>query len=113
MAQLGWTPVRVRDFTRGGYKEQVRGYVRHARAGQWAERIREQGNKVARGTGVHLLRRGGLTFHLYAGPSDHIGFHAGHHTPARAKAAVERRADGLDHGRPALSAPLCRVLRIA
>jgi hypothetical protein len=30
MAQLGWTPVRVRDFTRGGYKEQVRGYVRQA-----------------------------------------------------------------------------------
>jgi hypothetical protein len=28
MAQLGWTAVRVRDFTRGGYKEQVRGYVR-------------------------------------------------------------------------------------
>ena len=31
MAELGWTPVRVRDFTRGGYKEQVRGYVRDAR----------------------------------------------------------------------------------
>jgi hypothetical protein len=31
MAQLGWTAVRVRDLTRGGYKEQVRGYVRHAR----------------------------------------------------------------------------------
>jgi hypothetical protein len=30
MAQLGWTAVRVRDLTRGGYKEQVRGYVRHA-----------------------------------------------------------------------------------
>ena len=30
MAELGWTPVRVRDFTRGGYKEQVRGYVRQA-----------------------------------------------------------------------------------
>jgi hypothetical protein len=28
MAELGWTPVRVRDFTRGGYKEQVRGYIR-------------------------------------------------------------------------------------
>jgi hypothetical protein len=28
MAQLGWTAVRVRDLTRGGYKEQVRGYVR-------------------------------------------------------------------------------------
>jgi hypothetical protein len=26
MRELGWTPVRVRDLTRGGYKEQVRGY---------------------------------------------------------------------------------------
>ena len=31
MAELGWTAVRVRDLTRGGYKEQVRGYVRQAR----------------------------------------------------------------------------------
>jgi hypothetical protein len=30
MAELGWTAVRVRDMTRGGYKEQVRGYVRNA-----------------------------------------------------------------------------------
>jgi hypothetical protein len=30
MAALGWTAVRVRDLTRGGYKEQVRGYVRGA-----------------------------------------------------------------------------------
>ena len=28
MAELGWTAVRVRDQTRGGYKEQVRGYIR-------------------------------------------------------------------------------------
>lgn len=28
MRELGWTPVRVRDLTRGGYKEQVRGYAR-------------------------------------------------------------------------------------
>jgi len=28
MAELGWTAVRVRDLARGGYKEQVRGYVR-------------------------------------------------------------------------------------
>jgi hypothetical protein len=28
MAALGWTAVRVRDLTRGGYKEQVRGYCR-------------------------------------------------------------------------------------
>ncbi len=28
MTELGWTAVRVRDLTRGGYKEQVRGDVR-------------------------------------------------------------------------------------
>jgi hypothetical protein len=28
MAELGWTAVRVRDFTRSGYLEQVRGYIR-------------------------------------------------------------------------------------
>jgi hypothetical protein len=28
MAELGWTAVRVRDLTRGGYREQVRGQVR-------------------------------------------------------------------------------------
>jgi hypothetical protein len=32
MAELGWTAVRVRDFNRRGFKEQVRGYVRDARA---------------------------------------------------------------------------------
>jgi hypothetical protein len=32
MTELGWTAVRVRDLTRGGYKEQVRGYVRDARS---------------------------------------------------------------------------------
>jgi hypothetical protein len=31
MRDLGWTPVRVRDMTRGGYKEQIRGYARDAR----------------------------------------------------------------------------------
>jgi hypothetical protein len=31
MAELGWTAVRIRDLTRGGYREQVRGYVRNAR----------------------------------------------------------------------------------
>jgi hypothetical protein len=30
MRDLGWTPVRVRDLTCGGYKEQVRGYCRAA-----------------------------------------------------------------------------------
>jgi hypothetical protein len=37
MTELGWTAVRVRDLTRGGYKEQVRGYCREAR-GQCASR---------------------------------------------------------------------------
>jgi len=32
MRELGWTPVRVRDLTRGGYKEQVRGYCRDVHA---------------------------------------------------------------------------------
>ena len=31
MAELGWTAVRVRDLTRGGYREQVRGYCHEAR----------------------------------------------------------------------------------
>ncbi len=31
MRDLGWTPVRVRDMTRGGYLELVRGYCRDAR----------------------------------------------------------------------------------
>jgi hypothetical protein len=31
MTELGWTGVRVRGLTRGGYLEQVRGYCRDAR----------------------------------------------------------------------------------
>jgi hypothetical protein len=31
MAELGWAPVRVRDFNGRGFKEQVRGYVRQDR----------------------------------------------------------------------------------
>jgi hypothetical protein len=34
MAELGWMAVRVRDLTRGGYLEQVRGYCRDARTQQ-------------------------------------------------------------------------------
>ena len=34
MRDLAWTPVRVRDMTRGGYLEQVRGYCRDARSSQ-------------------------------------------------------------------------------
>lgn len=33
MAELGWTAVRVRGMTRGGYLEQVRGYAREASNG--------------------------------------------------------------------------------
>jgi hypothetical protein len=31
MVELGWTPVRVRDFNCRGYKEQIRGFCRDAR----------------------------------------------------------------------------------
>jgi hypothetical protein len=31
MAELGWTAVRMRDLNRGGWKEQIRGYVREGR----------------------------------------------------------------------------------
>ena len=31
VTELGWTAVRVRGLTRGGYREQVRGYCRDAR----------------------------------------------------------------------------------
>ena len=31
MTELGWSAVRVRGLTRGGYREQVRGYARDAR----------------------------------------------------------------------------------
>jgi hypothetical protein len=31
MAELGWTAVRVRDLTSGGYREQIRGYCRQPR----------------------------------------------------------------------------------
>jgi hypothetical protein len=55
MVELGWTAVRVRDLTRGGYKEQVRGYCRDARAipPYLIENVRllavpYQGNKVDR-----------------------------------------------------------------
>jgi hypothetical protein len=31
MSEVGWTAIRVRGLTRGGYLEQVRGYARDAR----------------------------------------------------------------------------------
>jgi hypothetical protein len=36
MAELDWTAIRVRDFNGRGFKEQVRGYVRHAHVVQSA-----------------------------------------------------------------------------
>jgi hypothetical protein len=36
MAELGWMAVRVRGMTRGGYREQVRGYCRGALTGKVA-----------------------------------------------------------------------------
>jgi hypothetical protein len=35
MTKLGWTAVRVRDWIRGGYLEQVRGYCRDTRQGRY------------------------------------------------------------------------------
>ena len=40
MVELGWTAVRVRDLTRGGYTEQVRGYCRIPRNQQAASNER-------------------------------------------------------------------------
>ena len=42
MAQLGWTAVRVRGLTRGGYLEQVRGYCREPfhQTDKWSVPIR-------------------------------------------------------------------------
>ena len=40
---LGWSAVRVRDLTRGGYKEQVRGYCRDARNLQTTDSGRSNG----------------------------------------------------------------------
>ena len=34
MAELNWTAVRVRDLTRGGYLESIRGYCRQPRSMQ-------------------------------------------------------------------------------
>src|SRR5665213_354544 len=39
MVELGWTPVRVRGLTRGGYLEQVRGYCRDARCSSKASLV--------------------------------------------------------------------------
>ena len=38
MAELDWSPIRLRDFNGRGFKEQVRGYVRTARLGRTSYR---------------------------------------------------------------------------
>ena len=48
MAELGWAPVRVRDFNGRGFKEQIRGYVRSGHAPQEAAQAGNQGVSVAR-----------------------------------------------------------------
>ena len=40
MTELGWTAVRVRDLTRGGYLETVRGYCRQPRTLQAGHQTR-------------------------------------------------------------------------
>ena len=40
MSELGWMGIRVRGLTRGGYREQVRGYCRDARDGRHSKRSR-------------------------------------------------------------------------
>jgi hypothetical protein len=37
MRELGWTGVRMRDMTRGGYLEQVRGYCREVNKPRFGE----------------------------------------------------------------------------
>jgi hypothetical protein len=32
MRELGWTPVKARGMTKGGFRDQVRGYARHTKA---------------------------------------------------------------------------------
>ena len=49
LTELGWTAVRVRGLTRGGYLEQVRGYARDARnehRSSTADRCTRVGNRV-------------------------------------------------------------------
>src|SRR5215813_12499618 len=52
MAQFGWSAVRVRDFTRGDYREQIRWYVRGGHAAEKVARadgqcVSVEGEKVA------------------------------------------------------------------
>jgi hypothetical protein len=44
MAELGWTAVRVRGMTRGGYLEQVRGYCRPAPGDRSRSRLHAEGH---------------------------------------------------------------------
>jgi hypothetical protein len=49
LTDLGWTAVRVRGMTRGGYLEQVRGYARDARnehRSSTADQCTRVGNRI-------------------------------------------------------------------
>jgi hypothetical protein len=58
MAELSWTAVRVRDLTRGGYKEQVRGYCRIPPNLQAVGNGAQSNNSKRRAAACHLLTRG-------------------------------------------------------
>ena len=61
MLELHWTALRVRDLTRGGYKEQVRGYAREARSQQPTvpdgDRVRRSSADLALPTNANLVKR--------------------------------------------------------
>jgi hypothetical protein len=44
MTEIGWTPIRVRGMTRGGYLEQVRGYCRPASGDRNRSRLDAEGH---------------------------------------------------------------------
>ena len=53
MAELGWTAVRVRDLTRGGYKEQVRGYSRNSLAAEKSSGGNSRVSRVANSSSIN------------------------------------------------------------
>jgi hypothetical protein len=50
MAELGWSAVRVRGVTRGGYLEQCRGFARLGPSGHPPDRTRSRAPGAAEGT---------------------------------------------------------------
>jgi hypothetical protein len=47
MTEVGWTAVRLRALTRGGYREHVRGYCRDPREGQAVAGARRNGRTTS------------------------------------------------------------------